>query len=133
MADATHEEVVKAVRAKILESSSVTDLIGSRVLLGSAGESPSLPYVVFDIEDSDIPRSHSGQSGFEIFEFAVEVFGESTIQAIRIRDAITAAIKDFSGTVNGTFIQLIRYEGQSTFKNEKRRIFGALMDLTVYV
>jgi len=133
MADATLEQVVTALRTRILSQSAVTNLIGTRLYLVDAGENPPTPYATFSVDVLDVAKSHEGQGGFETFQLEVEVSAKSSVSAIRIAQAIRGAIVNFSGDVAGTFINTVSLSGQSSSRNAKGNLFGQFLDFTVYV
>ena len=133
MADATLEQVVTALRKRILSQSAVTNLIGTRLYLVDAGENPPTPYAIYTPDILDISKSHDGQGGFQTFQVEVEVFDKSSVGAMRVAQAILDAIKNFAGTVNDTFINRVILSGQSSSRNAKGNLFGQFLDFTVYV
>lgn len=132
MPSPTQEEILNAFRSLIIRVPAVDAIIGSRLYLSDAGESPDEPYATFEVDGVSETRNHSGQNGRVTLDVSVELYEKTPTKATRLRDAVVDGIKGFSGDVSGTFLNRVLFQGESPFRDAQTKLFGRVLDFTIH-
>jgi hypothetical protein len=97
----------KALFAKLTDPAGGTyALLATRVYpLGNVPDPPTLPYVEYDVADSDFPRTYTGDSNQGNVLIDVACVGETYAAAVELARAVRNDLDNQRGTWGGVVVQ----------------------------
>ena len=88
-----------AIRARLLDDSTITDLVGSRIWLDNLPQNAVYPALVIEDVTVDVEQHLGGLTGLDRYEIDVTAYGDDDTYNVKpIRDALIASIGDARGT-----------------------------------
>lgn len=123
-------EIEEAIKTYLLTRAGLTALVSTRVFLDEVSNGEALPAVVYQ-QVSDV-KSHylTGQAKLEQPVYQYSAYATTKAAARNIAKQIKAALCDYSGTISGITVQLIRLNGE--YHSRDRGDKGALNTIGGY-
>ena len=94
-----------AVRGILTNDAGVAALVSTRIYPNYAPETPTQPYVVYNLVDSESVMSLTGHSGLGRHTYQIDVFDDDYGDAHQVAEEIRLALQDFQGTQNSVDFQ----------------------------
>ena len=102
----------KAVYSILVNDSTVTALVGTKIYPTFIPENIIFPAVVYRITEKQPLDTKDGVYG-SVDTLLIEVYDKGGAQTVSIADTIRTALDRYRGTVEGVVIDKIIYEGES--------------------
>jgi hypothetical protein len=109
--------VDESLRTMLLSVSAVTDIVGTTgVYLDDAGQSSLSSYLIISQQGHNPHGTLTETTGTGETEFDVDCFAKSRTQARALSNVVSAALKDYSGTITGTTFSAVNWVDEGTDK-----------------
>lgn len=95
------------------DDSNLTALVGSRISVGSAPQSATMPFVVVTLMATDELQVLNGTIGTRILNYDIDVVSQRSVVAENVSSAVRAALENYTGTVNGDTIHMVNVFSES--------------------
>lgn len=126
----------EAIRSRLLATSGVTSLVGSRVYWGSRPQGGTLPDIIIrNISGAPI-YTDDGESGLAEARLEIDCYGETFGNAKSVARAVIVSLSAFFGQVGGVTFQYILLDSERDFRdagiNADEYLFRTNMDFIVW-
>lgn len=90
----------------------IAALIGTRVYPGIIPQSGVQPCIVYNKSSRSRQQLFCGTDGLLLTRLEIDCYADSYIQSVALANAVTSALQDFSGDMNGTTVPRIFLENE---------------------
>ena len=90
----------------------IAALIGTRVYPGIIPQSGVQPCIVYNKSSRSRQQLFCGTDGLLLTLLEIDCYADSYIQSVALANAVTSALQDFSGDMNGTTVPRIFLENE---------------------
>lgn len=124
--------IEKALFAKLSGTTSITNIVGSRIFPVFLPEKTQLPALVYlRLSTDGAALTHSGTSNIVSTTFEVGCYSKDVVQAKTLAKTIRAALKGFSGSAAGIVIHRTEVENEFDDYDFDTGLFTVPVEITL--
>lgn len=95
-----------ALITALLSLQTITDLVGTRIVWGTAPVSWARPFLTLSVIGEERIESSDGPTGTSFKNVQIDCVADTELSAITTKNAVLSAFGNYSGTISSTGIQV---------------------------
>lgn len=124
----------KAIRAILLSSSAITDLVIDRVYPDRVPQETPFPLIAYTLVSIDPTQIKGAVSPNDVISIQVDIYSQSYETTQGLDTSVRAALDQFKGTQNGVIIQNIDFKNTGAGRyDEVLNVFWTSQDYNVRI
>ena len=123
--------IERAVLSLLSAAGDLTALVDTRIY-SFIPQKPTYPYVSYSVDEGTEDSSFDGQGTLQEIDLEVDAWATSHSGLPALAAAAKAALKNYSGTVEGIIIDQIRIDGVVTVYEEHVKAYRRTITATIF-